>query len=133
MRYAEFIQKAKDIALVIDHDQKYCYITPDYRYLMNLAGLNLEDVEDFPGVSYGIVAENLRLEVEQYNAMNNPMPYLASLLKDILDYQISPIVEQENNELMLNMLEYIRAKNPPQEKQDPSLYDEYMDFSKKEV
>ena len=111
MLYSEYISKAKAMCIAIDDVNDVSYLIPDYRYLLSLSELNLEDVTDFPGVSYDIVADNLRAEVDAYNTRHNMVPGLAAWIRETLFQALSPIAVQEQNELFSNVIEYMKAKN----------------------
>lgn len=116
MKYVEFIHKVKDIAIAIDDENDVAFILPDYRYLINISGLNIDSVDDFPGFNYDIVYEVLKLEVDAYNATHNDMPYITSWLKNILKYGLSPVEEQAQTELFKDIIEYSKQKNIEQAK-----------------
>lgn len=150
MLYSEYISKAKAMCIAIDDVNDISYIVPDYRYLLHLSDLNLEDVTDFPGVNYDIVADNLKMEVEAYNSRHNMIPGLAAWLRETLFQALSPLAVQEQNELITNMIDYMKAKQkevpqPEQRAAKPNAepkennvagkvlqMSEYMNFSKKE-
>ena len=152
MLYSEYISKAKAMCIAIDDVNDVSYLIPDYRYLLSLSDLNLEDVTDFPGVTYDIVADNLRAEVDAYNTRHNMVPGLAAWIRETLFQALSPIAVQEQNELFANMIEYLKAsKQSEKTKKEPSSEDknepseqkpdvqgkiiqmsEYMNFAKKE-
>lgn len=111
MQYVEFINRVKEIALAIDDENNVAFVLPDYRYLINLSGLSIDSVEDFPGLNYDIVYEVLRLEAEAYNATHSPIPYIASWFKDMLMYGLSPMEEQAQTELFKDLVEYSKQKN----------------------
>lgn len=109
MLYSEYIQKAKAMCLAIDDINNMAYLLPDYRYILHLSGMKLEDVTDFPGVTPEIVAENLKLEADGYNARNNMVPGIAAWLRETILDVLSPIAAQEQDELIKNLVEYMKA------------------------
>lgn len=119
MLYSEYISKAKNMCIAIDDVNNVSYLMPDYRYMLCLSNLNLEDVTDFPGVTYDIVGENLKLEAEAYNARHNMVPGLAEWIRETLMTSISPLAAQQQNELIKNMSAYMEAnlKQNEQKKQ----------------
>lgn len=118
MKYVEFINKVKDIALAIDEENDVAFVMPDYRYLINLSGLNIDSVEDFYGLNYDIVYEVLKLEADAYNATHNSIPYIAGWLKNILQYGLSPAEERAQTELFKDIIEYSKQKNVDLAKQE---------------
>lgn len=132
MTYAQFIMQAKDMCLAIDDDNNTCYLLPDYRYLLSLANMKLEEIEDFPEVTWDIVSENLKLEAEAYNATNNYVPYIAAAIKDIMVTQLSTLAVQEQNELFTHVIEYMKAKNKEENPNPSSDFSSYI-FAKKDL
>lgn len=111
MLYSEYITKAKNACIEIDEQNDTAYLIPDYRYVLSMSELKLEDVTDFEGVNMDIVRENLELEVKAYNARHNLVPALALFAKDFIFTELSPLLVQEQNELFANMIEYMKANN----------------------
>lgn len=115
MLYSEYISKAKSMCLAIDDVNDVMYLIPDYRYLLRLSELRIEDVTDFPGLTEEIVAENLKLEAEGYNARHNMVPGIAAWLRETILDVLSPIAAQEQDELIKNMVEYMKATTEKKE------------------
>lgn len=109
MLYQEYIQKAKNICVAVDDVNNTAYLLPDYRYILYLSGLKIEDVSDFPGVNMDIVCENLKLEADAYNARNNMTPAISSWIRETILDVFSPIESAEQDELMKNIIEYLRV------------------------
>ena len=111
MLYTEYIAKAKDMCLAIDDVNNVAYLLPDYKYMLTLSDLNLEDVTDYPGVTYDDVSENLKLEAEAYNSRHNLVPAIAAWLREAIVDAIAPIAAQDQNELIKNLIDYMKANN----------------------
>lgn len=109
MLYTEYITKAKDMCLAIDDVNNVAYVLPDYKYMLTLSDLNLEDVTDFPGVTYADVGENLKLEAEAYNSRHNLVPAIAAWLREAIVDVVSPMTNEAQNELVKNMIDYMKA------------------------
>lgn len=135
MLYTEFMIKVKNLAIAIDDTTNKAYIIPDYRYLMSKADLKTSDVEDFDGLNDDIVSESLKLEVKAYNAMHDAGAYVSNMLKDIIDYAALPLNEEQNNELIKNVLEYVKASQKKQEQKSDIMnkVGTPMSFSKKKI
>ena len=115
MLYSEYIQKAKNMCLAIDDVNNVAYLIPDYRYILHLSGMKIEDITDFPGVTPEIIAENLKLEADGYNARNNMGPGLAAWLRETILDALSPVAAQEQDELFKNLIEYMKTATDKKE------------------
>ena len=146
MLYSEYISKAKSMCIAIDDVNNVAYLLPDYRYILNLSNLKLSDVTDFSDVTPEIVADNLKAEVTAYNSRHNMVPGIAEWLRETILTTLSPLAIEEQNKLVANIIDYMKANAKPAEpvQENNSVpetnsntgkilqMDSYMNFSKKE-
>lgn len=111
MLYIDYMNKVKEIALITDEDSGITYIKPDYEYALTVAGLDLDDVEDFENVNRTIVYRQLLLERDMLNARNDKTPYVVQWIYDVIHSVIDPALVEEQDKLMRDMIEYRKEKN----------------------
>lgn len=146
MLYSEYISLAKSVCIGVNDETDEAYLMPDYRYILSLANLKLSDVTDFPDATMEVVSENLQLEVKLYNQMRNRTKVLADQAYEFITTAYSMTETQEQNDLIKNVLGYMKEKNQehekkiqaaPQEKaeipENVSNLIQTMNFSKKEL
>lgn len=104
MLYSEYISKAKNICILINETNNMAYLSPDYRYILYLAGMDLKDVTDFPDVTMDIVGENLKLEVEAYNKKNENIRSFVENLETFIASVVIPLQTLDQNEIIEMLL-----------------------------
>lgn len=111
MLYKEYMDKVKDIALLMNEDTGLTYIAPDYEYLLSVSDLKLEDVSDFDGVNKNVVHRHLLLERDMRNAQRDKTPIIMQWIYDVMTTVVEPAIIEQQNELIKNLLEYRKEKN----------------------
>ena len=104
MLYSEYISKAKNVCILINETNNMAYLSPDYRYILYLAGMDLKDVTDFPDVTMDIVGENLKLEVEAYNKKNENVRSFIENLETFIASVVIPLQTSDQNEIIEMLL-----------------------------
>jgi len=141
MTYAEFISKAKNICIVIDDEAEVAYLLPDYRYLLHIADMKVEDIDDFPDVSMEVIGENLKLEVEAFNIRAVKKKRIIDAMNDVIDLVLNPIADGTTDTLFKDVIEYIRVKNDNKKISNQETYkvnniipfSDYVDIKKKDI
>lgn len=117
MLYTEYIEKAKDICIVKDEDTGKMYLRPDYRYVMYLEGMKASDISDFDGVNDDMIAEHLKLFVSNNNEKLSVIDNVAKWVYDIISVVVDPALTTEENELMSNMMNYMKLNDSLKDKE----------------
>lgn len=117
MLYSEVIERAKEVAIIIDDASLKAYLRPDYRHLLHLENLTAEHVSDFRGVTNDIIAENLKLEVEAHNLKVDRTPIVMDWLATVITSTIEPAMIDQENELFKNMMEYMQLNDSLKDKE----------------
>ena len=111
MLYSEYISKAKSICIAVNETNNTAYLSPDYRYILHLAGMNLTDVSDFPGVTMDVVGENLKLEAEAYNKRYENVRSFIDNIEEFIASIVVPLQETDQNEIIKLLLEKAQSIN----------------------
>lgn len=104
MLYSEYISKAKNICIFVNETNNIAYLSPDYRYILYLSGLDIKDVTDFPDATMDIVGENLKLEVEAYNKKNENIHSFVENLETFIASVVIPLQTSDQNEIIEMLL-----------------------------
>ena len=111
MLYVDFINKVKNLALMTDENTGATYIRPDYEYLLEKSKLSVDDVTDFENVSKTVVYRQLLLERDMRNARNDKTSVVAQWIYDVITTAVDPVVVEEQNKMIKDMLEYRKERN----------------------
>lgn len=111
MLYSEYMDKAKEIALLTNENTGLTYIRPDYEYILAASELKLADVSDFEHVNMDIVHRQLLLERDMRNAQRDKTPVVMQWLYDVISTVIEPALVEEQNKLIQDMLAYRKERN----------------------
>lgn len=117
MLYIDFMKKAEEFVLSYDEDSGLTYLEPDWRVI--LSGLNLDpekDITDSP-ISWDWLCERMMLEVERRNKLDDRSKYVIDWIYSILTAAIEPAMLNEENELMKNMMDYMKLNVELKEKE----------------
>lgn len=146
MLYSEYISKAKNICILINETNNVAYLSPDYRYILYLAGMDLKDVTDFPDATMDIVGENLKLEVEAYNKRHENLHSFVDNLENFIASFVVPLLETDQNEIIDMFLkraqDVMKVSNEKQTEIDTNSQDknesivkmqDYINFQKKKI
>ncbi len=103
MTYFDLINNAIDLCITVDSTTGMAYLEPPYRMLLREADLIHPEIIE-PEELY----ELLKLEVKKQNAKVNKSYAVSEWLHDIITQTVDPAMTQEENELVKNLLEYMR-------------------------
>lgn len=109
MLYYEFMQKAVSLAVVEADNGKY-YLEPAFRVILDSEGLNPADVVDYE-IGWGGVKEYLELYVKKMNAVSDKTPTVVDWFYETITMQLEPAITEEENEVVKNLIEYMKLKN----------------------
>ena len=101
MNYFDIVNKAIEL-VIIEAKNGLAFLEPRYKEVLRGAGLMNNGI-----VENEELFEILKLEVEKRNAINNNVASIASWASTIVNSADEAMTEQEN-ELMKNMMEYMR-------------------------
>ena len=117
MLYSQFMHEVMKLVIVDDDESSgYSYQGPHYRVLMTDAGLLPENVTDH-SIDWAYVAEVLKLEVERRNKVTDKSRFVADWLFDVITATIDPAMITEENELMKNMMDYMKLNHELHERE----------------
>ena len=109
MSYFETVDKAIDLTVVTDDITGLTYLEPMYKEILRQNDVSLEDEDE--------LYELLMLEVDNRNAkadrMNPVVDYIYALLTEAID----PAMQSAENDLMKNMLEYMKMNDKLKDKE----------------
>ena len=112
MTYMEAVEKAIEATVSFDSSTGFAYVEPLYRMTLRSEGLVYN--KSFPMTaelpSEGEMAEILKLFVEKVNAKQNKVNAVMNWLYDVITQTADPAMNEENNELFKDMLEYMKMK-----------------------
>lgn len=131
MLYSEYMHEAMKIAIVNDEEATgFSYLDPNYRVWLEDAGYTPDKIEDRQ-VDWASVAEVMKLEVERRNKLSDKSRFVIDWIFEIISSTIEPTMLQEENELMKNMMDYMKLNHELQEKEQ-ALQDRKADLDHKE-
>lgn len=117
MLYAEYMQKAMELAIVDDYDGSgYSYLSPNYRVILIDAGLEPGSITDYE-TTWPTVKEALKLEVERRNLVTDKGRFIMDWLFQVLTSTVEPAMVSEENDLMKNMMDYMKLNHELKEKE----------------
>lgn len=117
MLYDVYINKAMAEVIVDDDDSSgYSYLDPHYRSI--LIEMNMEpDIIEDRKVDWQWLREVLDLEVTRRNRVTDKSRFVADWLFSIITSTIDPAMISEENELMKNMMEYMKLNHELNERE----------------
>ena len=113
--YFKIVNEAIELVVETDDETGISYLIPQYKELLFEQGIVLDKDKD--PREQDELYEIVKLEVEKRNALNNYVPYVARMMYELFDQKINPTVTDEENEMIANMLEYMKEKNALQERE----------------
>jgi hypothetical protein len=113
MNYYDIINQAIEL-VVVDAGNGLCFLEPRYKEALRIAGLLDHDEV----ISEEELIEAIKLEVEKRNIMNNKMNIIAAWIAKTIEEVVDPAITQEENQLMLNLLNYLERDKQVKEKEE---------------
>lgn len=126
--YYEVVNAAIDAVVETDEYSGVSYLQPRYRQFLREQRLYLGNESDPQDELYEI----LKLEVEMRNAKNDQLTPLLSWINTVVNETIKPEEEEQTNELMKNLLEYMKLNEEvKQREKDIAVREVVMDNKEK--
>lgn len=131
MLYSEYMHEAMKLVVMDDSESSgFSYLDPNYRVLLLDAGQDPAKVTDHL-IGWDDVVEVLKLEVERRNHITDKARFVIDWVFEIISSTIEPAMVQEENELMKNMMEYMKLNSELKSKEQ-ALQDRAADLDHKE-
>lgn len=126
--YYSVVNKAIELCVETAEYSEVSFLQPRYREVLRENGLFLGNEEDSQEELYEI----LKLEVEKRNAENNRLMPLLTWADTVVNGLVTPAEEQEQNELIKNLLEYMKLNEQVKEREkDVAIREIAMDNKEK--
>ena len=113
MTYFDIVNQAIDAVVTTDEITKVSYLEPLYKEILRVSEIEFDEnilpMED--------LYEILKLEVQKRNAINNPTNELMRKINSLINENIDPILEDNNQKLMFELLEYMKEKDKKKEEE----------------
>lgn len=106
MLYMDCINKAKDVAVMIDENTGTAFLLPEYRFMLYVNDLTADFVSDFPGVTDDIIAEDLRLYVKMLNAKADRANELKEFAYEFIKNSAQTTMTDKENKAIDLLLNY---------------------------
>lgn len=107
VNYFDVVNKSIDAVVVTDEKTLVSYLKPLYKEILRISDIEFDEnmlpMED--------LYEILQLEVAKRNAMNNPTNELMHKLNEFINEKIDPVLEENNQRLIEELLEYMKEKD----------------------
>ena len=109
MLYTDFIYKAMDLTIE-QADNGLFYLEPLWRNILYDNQMNVSSITDAKA-DWGGVLDVLNLEVTKRNTINSKKPNVINWLYDLISSQIEPAMLEEENDLIKNVIEYMKTNH----------------------
>ena len=113
MTYFDIVNQAINAVVVTDAMTNVTYLEPLYKEILRVSEIQFDEsilpMED--------LYEILKLEVQKRNAMNNQTNELMRKINSFISENIDPVLEDNNQKLMFELLEYIKEKDKKKEEE----------------
>lgn len=110
MSYFDVLNKAYELVVVTDELTGISYLQPSYKMLLRDNEVHLPGYDSLVNNNDPELWEAVKLEVDKRNAMLNFMNPVAEWMYSVLANVVDPAITNEENELMKNVLEYMKQK-----------------------
>lgn len=118
MTYHEIINEAIDTLVTTDDNSGLTYLEPLYKETIRSEGWTEPDAETGkPVITMEELAEILKLTVEKRNAQNNRTQAVVDWIFAVIENGIDPLVEDEQNDLIKNVMDYMKLNEEVKQKE----------------
>lgn len=115
--YYDIVNQAIEATVITDEEMGTSYLEPRYRSVLSDNNIHLPGYA-LPGDAKDQeLWEILKLEVEKRNAKSNVFHALAEWIYQILVQTVDPALVTEENELMQNLVEYMKLNQEMKDKE----------------
>lgn len=108
MTYYDVVNQAIELTVITDEETAWSYLEPRYREVLRDNGIHLPGNMLNGDAKDEELWEILKLEVEKRNAKHNVAHALAEWAYTVLTQTIDPALVNEENELMSNIIDYMK-------------------------
>ena len=115
MLYDDYMRKAVKETIV--NEDGNIYLMPNYRQILRNIELTPDKVTD-ETITIEEVAEYLKLEVERLKEIGTKREAVYEWLYDLFTTTVEPAILDQENDLMKNMLEYMRLNEELKTKEE---------------
>lgn len=116
MLYSKYISEIQKLAIIDNDDTGHSYLDPSYKVILIDAGLTPDEVTDYK-IDWADVREILELEVQrrekEFDNSRNVIDWIYSIITTTVD----PVMINEENELMKNMMDYMKLNHELNERE----------------
>ena len=116
MSYFDVLNKAYELVVVTDELTGISYLQPAYKMLLRDNEVHLPGYDAIANNNDSELWEAVKLEVEKRNAMLNFVNPVAEWVYSVVATNVDPAMTQEENELIKNVLEYLKEKDKKKQK-----------------
>ena len=116
MSYFDVLNEAYELVVVTDELTGISYLQPAYKMLLRDNEIHLPGYDSIVNNNDPELWEAVKLEVEKRNAMLNFVNPVAEWVYSVIATNVDPAMTQEENELIKNVLEYLKEKDKKKQK-----------------
>lgn len=116
MLYTDFFKKASEAVILVDENSGVVFLDPHYRVTLQDWDLDPAQIEDYP-TNWSQLGETLKLEVKRLNDCSSKIGFVTEWLYRVITSTVEPMMLQEENEYIRNVMEYMRLNNALKEKE----------------
>lgn len=113
MTYFDIVNQAINTVVVTDATTNVTYLEPLYKEILKVSEIEFDENI----LPMDELYEILKLEVQKRNAMNNPVNELTRKINSFINENIDPVLEDNNQKLMFELLEYMKEKDKKAEEE----------------
>ena len=116
MLYSKYMLEIQKLVIIDNDDVGHSYLDPSYKMILIDAGLTPDVVTDYE-IDWADVKEILELEVQrrekEFDNSRNVIDWIYSIITTTVD----PAMINEENELMKNMMDYMKLNHELNERE----------------
>lgn len=116
MLYSKYFLEIQKLVITDNDDVGHSYLDPSYKAILIDAGLTPDEVTDYK-IDWADVKEILELEVQrrekEFDNSRNVIDWIYSIITATID----PAMINEENELMKNMMDYMKLNHELNERE----------------
>lgn len=111
MKYNDFVNDVIADNVYVDNITDMWYIAPDYRYNIAHSDLNINDIEDFDGVTWDIIFDHMSKEVELHNSRLDKTIQVADWFYKVIYDVMENVKTDIQDGYLKDVVEYLKQKN----------------------
>lgn len=118
MSYFDIMNMAYELVVTTDEVTGMSYLQPSYKMLLRDNEIHLPGYDAIVNNNDPELWEAVKLEVDKRNARLNFVNPVAEWIFSVIANVVDPTLTQEQNELIKNILEYIKEKEKKKDTSD---------------